>query len=129
VNLVGPLARTAYLNRLRSATLYLAPSVTAVNGDSEGGAPTTILDAQATGTVVVASTHADIPFLVKDEETGFLVDEGDTEALAAGIRRALAAAPRWPAIAEAARARVIADHGDAAVTAELTAVYEAVVST
>ena len=42
------------------------------NGDSEGGAPTTILDAQAVGTVVVGSTHADIPFLVEDGRTGFL---------------------------------------------------------
>ena len=53
--------------------------MTARNGDTEGGAPTTILDAQAVGTIVVGSTHADIPFLVEDGVTGFLADEGSDD--------------------------------------------------
>ena len=128
VQLTGPLSRTAYLDRMRSATLFLAPSVTAANGDSEGGAPTTILDAQAAGTIVVASTHADIPFLIKDGETGFLVAEGDVEALAAGIRTALGASPRWIDIATTARTQVLEAHGDAVVAKQLGELYAAVLS-
>ena len=54
------------ISRGSGGDILLAPSVTAANGDGEGGAPTTILDAQALGTIVVGSTHADIPFLVED---------------------------------------------------------------
>jgi colanic acid/amylovoran biosynthesis glycosyltransferase len=128
VHMVGPLPRSAYLERLRSATLLLAPSITAANGDSEGGAPTTILDAQASGTIVVGSTHADIPFLVRDGETGILVAEGDVDSLADGIRRALASKPDWSAMAATARAHVIEAHGDAVITAHLGRVYADVLS-
>ena len=47
----------------------------------EGGAPTTLLEAQALGRVVVATDHADIPNIV-DRETALLAPEGDAEALA-----------------------------------------------
>jgi colanic acid/amylovoran biosynthesis glycosyltransferase len=109
--------------RLRASDLFLAPSVTASNGDSEGGAPTTILDAQAVGTIIVASSHADIPFLVDDGRTGFLVEEGNANALSEGIRRALASRCEWPAIAVNAARQVAELHSDHAVAAELLRIY------
>ncbi|NIP81231.1 MAG: glycosyltransferase, partial [Gemmatimonadetes bacterium] len=53
----------------------------AANGDGEGGAPTTLLEAQAVGLPVVASRHADIPWVVAPE-AGLLAPEEDPEALA-----------------------------------------------
>ena len=106
--------------------MFLAPSVTAANGDSEGGAPTTILDAQATGTIVVASRHADIPFIVDDGLTGFLAEEGQPDALAARIGDAIDDQARWPKIARAARAAVERQHSDASVSTVMLAVYQEV---
>lgn len=123
ITFTGALPRDAYLAHVGAADLLLAPSVTARNGDSEGGAPTTILDAQALGTIVVGSTHADIPFLVEDGRTGFLAPEGDIEGLSAAIVRALEAAGQWMEIAAAARGGVVKNHDDASLAAALGAVY------
>jgi colanic acid/amylovoran biosynthesis glycosyltransferase len=70
-----------YIEILRSADLLLAPSFTAANGDSEGGAPVTVIEAQAAGIPVVGTLHCDIPMVVKHGETGLLCPERDTVSL------------------------------------------------
>lgn len=62
--------------------VFLAPSVKANNGDNEGGAPVTTIEASATGMPVVGSNHADIPEVVKDNTTGLLAEEKEVEKLA-----------------------------------------------
>jgi colanic acid/amylovoran biosynthesis glycosyltransferase len=123
IEFLGALPRDQYLARLREADMLLAPSVTARNGDTEGGAPTTILDAQAVGTVVVASSHADIPFLVADGVTGFVAPEGDIEGFVDAVERSWADRERWKDIRNAARAQVLAHHSDAALASGLRDAY------
>jgi colanic acid/amylovoran biosynthesis glycosyltransferase len=124
----GSLERRSYLARLNAADVLLAPSITARNGDSEGGAPTTILDAQAVGTIVVGSTHADIPFLVDDGRTGFLAPEGSLDGLVGAIQRALVSSDEWPEIASAAREAVVMNHDDRTLSASLASVYTDAIS-
>lgn len=126
IRFLGSLPRPRYLDELRRADLFLAPSRTASNGDGEGGAPTTILDAQAVGIPVVASDHADIPFLIQDGETGFLAREGDLPSLVAAIDRAIRATPDRPEMVRHTRARMLARNGDAAVGRQLLELYERV---
>jgi colanic acid/amylovoran biosynthesis glycosyltransferase len=72
---------------LRDYHVFIHPSRHSRDGDSEGGAPIVLLDAQATGMPVLATRHCDIPEEVLDGETGLLVDEDDDAALALAIRR------------------------------------------
>lgn len=123
VRLSGPLPRADFRDRLRAADLFLAPSRTASNGDSEGGAPTTILDAQATGTIVVASNHADIPFLIEDGVTGYLAEEGSPAELGSAIVRALSDRPVWMNMRAAARTVILTRHTPAVASANLRAIY------
>ena len=124
ITFAGLLPRDAYLDRIRGADVLLAPSRTAQNGDTEGGAPTTILDAQAVGTIVVGSSHADIPFLIEDGRTGFVADEGSVDSLVDAVSRAVAAASdRWPDIARAARSQVERRHDDASLASGLADAY------
>ena len=125
ITFLGSLPRALYLERLAEVDLLLAPSLTARNGDSEGGAPTTILDAQAVGTVVVGSTHADIPFLVEEGRTGFLAPANDVEGLVQAIDRALEASDRWREIAAAARSVIAVRHDDASLARGLEEAYTA----
>lgn len=60
----------------------LAPSVTACDGDTEGGAPVSVIEAQAIGIPVIGSTHCDIPEIVLHEKTGLLSPEKDVLSLA-----------------------------------------------
>jgi colanic acid/amylovoran biosynthesis glycosyltransferase len=77
------------LRQLTRASVLIHPSVTAADGDSEGGAPTVLLEAQATGTPIVSTRHADIPHVAPVAPGVTLCDEHDVEALAAGLVAAL----------------------------------------
>ena len=62
--------------------VFLAPSVTASNGDTEGGAPVAIIEMAASGMPIVSTRHCDIPSVVLDGVTGLLAAERDSEGLA-----------------------------------------------
>jgi glycosyltransferase involved in cell wall biosynthesis len=95
---------------MRRASVVAIPSVTAANGDSEG-LPTTLLEAQAVATPVVATRHSGIPEGMVDGETGDLVDERDVTALAQRLRVFLESPARVHAAGDAGR-RFVARHFD-----------------
>ena len=57
------------------------------------GRPVVVLESLAVGVPVIASRIGGLPALVRDGETGFLVEPGDTDAIARHLRR-LAQNPR-----------------------------------
>lgn len=61
--------------------VFFHPSKYGPTGDSEGGAPTIILEMQALGLPVVSTTHADIPNIIPKSNHFLLTAEGDIEAL------------------------------------------------
>src|SRR5262249_40946871 len=69
----------------RRSHVFIAPSVTAANGDSEG-TPFVLQQMMATGMPVIATEHSDIPYLL-DELGGMLVPERDAPAIADHIQR------------------------------------------
>ena len=86
--------------------IFLAPSVTAANGDTEGGAPVSIIEMMATGMPVVSSRHCDIPEIVHHMETGLLAEERDVNGLERQLHWLLENHTRWAALAEAGRKHV-----------------------
>ena len=62
--------------------VFLSPSVQAENGDNEGGAPVTLIEASATGMPIISTRHCDIPEVVQHQKTGLLAEEEDVEKLA-----------------------------------------------
>lgn len=95
---------------MQTHDLLLQPSRVASDGDSEGGAPTVLLEAQACGLPILSTTHADIPYVTVPGESSWLAPEGDAEALASLIVRAAGEAQRWGAMGRTGRAKVMADH-------------------
>lgn len=65
--------------------LFLSPSVTSSDGDTEGGAPVTIIEMAASGMPVISTTNCDIPFVVSQTNRDHLVSERDPAALAAKL--------------------------------------------
>ncbi len=66
------------------ADIYILPSNTTVDGDSEG-TPASIVEACASGLPIVSTHHAGIPEIVVDKKSGFLVNEKDSDSLAEKI--------------------------------------------
>ncbi|UQB67767.1 glycosyltransferase family 4 protein [Epilithonimonas zeae] len=81
INFIGSINQTKQLELFEEAAIFLQHSVTAKNGDSEG-TPVVIIEASAAGIPVVSTKHAGIVDVVKDNESGFLVEEHDYKAMA-----------------------------------------------
>ena len=103
---------------MADADVLLVPSITAPDGDMEG-LPVVIMEAMASGTLVVATRHSGIPELVDDGRSGWLAIEGDPASLADAIVRAINRRAEWPSIAAEARRRVEAQHDSRKLAAEL----------
>jgi glycosyltransferase involved in cell wall biosynthesis len=69
------------------ATVFVMPSKDSSHGSD--GLPTVLIEAMALGVPVVATRKAGIPDLVKNGETGVLVEPNDPDSLAAGLARLL----------------------------------------
>ena len=113
-----------YVRVVADAHIHLVSSMTAADGDSEGGAPTTLLEMQATGKPIVATRHADIPYVVREGESALLADEGDVDGLAAALVRVASAPEKWPEMARAGRAHIEANHDVTKEVLRLEAVYD-----
>jgi colanic acid/amylovoran biosynthesis glycosyltransferase len=106
VALLGYQPYPVYKQELARAHFFMAPSVTAGDGDTEGGAPVCLLEAQASGLPVVASTHCDIPEVTRPGRSALLAPERDTAALAGCLDELLSQPERWPEMGRAGRAHV-----------------------
>jgi len=80
VRFAGALRQDEVGKLLESADVFLAPSVTAGDGDIEG-IPVSIMEAMAAGLPVVSTRHSAIPELVADGVSGFLTAERDVARL------------------------------------------------
>lgn len=76
--------------------LFLSPSVTASDGDTEGGAPVALLDMAASGMPIVSTRHCDIPQVVLDGVNAVLAEERDVAGLVHAMRSILDAHTEWP---------------------------------
>jgi colanic acid/amylovoran biosynthesis glycosyltransferase len=81
VKLMGYLPYDEYVKVSQEAHIFISPSVHAKNGDTEGGAPVSIIEMSASGIPILSTFHCDIPEVVDDGQTGYLVPERDVEAL------------------------------------------------
>jgi colanic acid/amylovoran biosynthesis glycosyltransferase len=125
VEWLGFLPYDRYVEEMEKADLFVHPSVTAADGDSEGGAPTTILEAQASGMPVIATFHADIPNVVSPGKSALLSRERDVEGLTANIIALLEDRGRWAEMGRAGRSFVEEFHGIDKSVAELEQKYSA----
>jgi len=90
----------------------------------EEGLGTSILDAFAYGVPVIATRAGGIPEMVKDGESGLLVDVGDDKAVAFALGSVLNDAQLGRRLVEGGRARIAADFSIASMAARYRALYE-----
>lgn len=108
--------------------LFLSPSVTAADGDTEGGAPLGLIEMAATGLPILSTTHCDIPSVVRHEITGYLAPERDPAGLVTGLRWWLDRARQWQPILEAGRRHLEQEYDAGRQGQRLAALYEELIS-
>ena len=86
--------------------VFLSPSVTAADGDTEGGAPVSLIDMAASGMPVVSTRHCDIPEVVIDGVNAALAEERDVDGLVAALRSLLDAHAGWADRLQRGRAHI-----------------------
>ena len=86
VNILGMKPHNIVINEIKKANVLIHPSVTSSTGDTEGGAPTVLLEAQAIGTPIVTTFHADIPNIVPNDPGIILTKEKDIYGLVDAIK-------------------------------------------
>jgi glycosyltransferase involved in cell wall biosynthesis len=104
--------------------LYARAAVVVLPSYREG-LPLCVIEAMAHGRPVVASAVGGIPELVRDGETGFLVEPGDVAGLRAAIQRLLADPELRRRLGRAGRERAIELCSQEQVTQATLAAYAA----
>jgi colanic acid/amylovoran biosynthesis glycosyltransferase len=69
-----------FINIYRESDIFIHPSITGKNNESEG-IPGVIIEAMASGLPVISTNHAGIPSIIEHDKTGWLVDEWDVDSL------------------------------------------------
>lgn len=110
----------------RSDIAQLVPhfDVAALSSTSEA-APLALLEAQACGVPVVATAVGDVPRLVVEGKTGFLVPSGEVAVMADRLSRLLSDADLRARMGAAARQHVLAHHSFEQSLAARQALFEA----
>ena len=109
IRLMGYQTHQVLLEEAYRHHVFVSPSVTAEDGDTEGGLPVTLIEMAATGMPVVATDHCDIPELVVPGVTGLQAPEGNVDQLAEHLQWLYQNPAKWQSIADAARKRVEAE--------------------
>ena len=124
VTFLGYIPYSDYLYEITAAHLFLAPSVRATDGDTEGGAPVAVIEASAAGMPVIATKHCDIPNVVIDGTTGLLVPERNIMELTEAILQLATAPATWSDFGMAGRKHVEEEFDVLKQVVRLEGIYE-----
>ena len=105
VTFIGMRAAAELLQLAYAHDVFVSPSRTTSDGDTEGGAPVSIIEMAATGMPVVSTTHCDIPGVLGELNRSLLTPEGHVPALCGQLERLLGIED-WTALAEENRRHI-----------------------
>jgi colanic acid/amylovoran biosynthesis glycosyltransferase len=125
--LLGYQPHKAMLKEAYDHHIFLQPSVTAADGDTEGGAPVSIIEMLATGMLVVSTTHCDIPEVIGPDLQHLLAPERDVESLVACMVSLVQKPSYWDGWVLAGRHHVEVEYNKVKQAECLLAKYQALV--
>ncbi len=102
VEFVGSKSSSECIEIMKEHDLLLVPSLTGVNGDSEG-IPNVAKEAMALGRIVVASDHSGLKELIQHEVSGYVFKENNLEDFYLALNYAFSTGSKWKHIAINAR--------------------------
>ena len=123
VRLLGWKQQQELIEILDHSHIFIAPSITAANGDQD--APVnTLKEAMAMGLPVISTFHGGIPELIEDGISGFLVPERDANAIAEKLSYLVEHPEIWPQMTQAGRTRVEEKYDMEKLNDDLVEIYQ-----
>lgn len=127
VKFLGIKSHAEMIKIMLDADIFIHPSVTASDGDNEGGAPVSIIEASAIGLPIVTTNHADIPEVVVNNKTGLLSDEKNIDDLASSLVRLTKSHKLRKSLGEAGVAHISANYNLPIQIRKLEEIYRIVI--
>lgn len=121
---LGLTSRVRFLGFRKDLPRIYADLDVVVLSSRNEGLPVSLIEAMASGCIVVSTAVGGVPDLIQDNETGFLAPPQNPGALAATIERALCERGRWPEIAERAQSSALRRFHIQRLVADIEALYE-----
>ena len=118
VEWLGAQPQQSVLDRLRRSDLFVLASKIADDRDRDG-LPNVLMEAQSQGLAVLSTAVSAVPELIRDGETGALVEPGDVPALTTALCRLIADPDLRRRYGEAGEARVRAEFDAAACITDM----------
>jgi colanic acid/amylovoran biosynthesis glycosyltransferase len=106
VYFLGHQSHETLINHYYRCHIFLSPSVQAADGDNEGGAPVSIIEASASGMPVISTTHCDIPSVITHGKSGFLVEERNVDSLIQALSYLIEHPDQWEIMGNAGRTHI-----------------------
>ena len=106
VELPGKIGHDSVARYMQDATAFVQHSLTPRSGLSAGdkeGTPVAVMEAMMTGLPVISTRHAGIGEVIRDGETGFLVEERDVQGMASAMAKVAASTAYAQQVGKAAR--------------------------
>lgn len=122
--LLGFQPHKVFLKELYQHHIFLSPSITASTGDTEGGAPVSIIEASASGMPVVSTFHCDIPEIIIDNISGYLVEERNSAKLTEKLLKLIYNTGSWVKMAKAGRNHIEENYNIKKQIIKLETVYD-----
>lgn len=128
VKLLGFVPQNVLWEEAYKHHIFLSPSVTAKDGDTEGGAPVSLIEMSASGMPIVSTWHCDIPEVVEDGVNGLLVKERDVDGLVNALDNLIINSDKWSNIGYSGRKRIEASHNIRNTARKLENIYKEVIN-
>jgi len=122
--LLGYQPYSAFFDEAYKHHVFISPSVTASDGDTEGGAPVTLIEMIATGMPVISTIHCDIPEVVQYGMDDWLVNERDVTGLISKLEWLIDNKGNWNKFLTAGRGHVVEEFNAVRQGKRLAKIYE-----
>lgn len=124
VRMIGYQSQAVMFNEAYKHHVFLSPSVTAKDGDTEGGVPVSIIEMLASGMPIVSTKHCDIPEVVHHGATGLLAEERDVNGIVTQLTWLINNPDKWQVMLEAGRKHVEAEYNAGVQGMKLALIYK-----
>ena len=123
VNFLGFLDYPAFIEEAKNHDIFLSHSICGSDGETEGGAPVTLIEMSAYGMPVVSTHHCDIPEVILDNKSGLLVSEKDVDGLTDRLEYIVTHPEKWEEMGQAGRRHIEQEYDSKKQAAKLEQIY------